>query len=613
MTNLIFLTSYAFPFWLMVGLLKGEMFLLMPVVNLYLLHPIVDTLITHYFPNTKKKNYFKLNGRMNLFSYILMMLYPLVQFSILLACLVKASELPMNSLSFWLVTLATGVMTGGAGLVMAHEFMHGKSALKRSAALFLTSMCSYNHWIIEHIYGHHKNVGTMEDPATSRKNESLYAFIPRSIIMQVYSAFNLKQKDFIKYWSLQIAIYAGVFAVFGAKGLALFLVQSLVAVVLLEHVNYIEHYGLERKKTEKVTPAHSWDTYSFLTNVSMFNLGFHADHHAHINKDYRHLESMPESNVMPYGITIQMLAALIPSVWFKMMNPLVEKSHKPEVYFNESLIPELSSKLFIEKYSHLKTQVVNQNLFRYLKFTQVLETEVINGFFKELIVRQYDHTLLRDMDMERAHEFIMRGCKIFDEEAEHADEVTGLLEIAQARSKQESRTLPQPASLNYLLNKLSTIENEREKALNLFSFVYVSETLISQKLSILAMDKSIYKPISKFMLHHLKDEVKHSHYFGDFIMELWPTLTASEQEYVQELTNEYKTLFLSPDVASIRYELSQLGVAQEDAVEIAEAVRIHSYNLNFSSETVASDRFIDLAIKTAKPNTDSENVLRFIS
>lgn len=606
MTNLIFLTSYAFPFWVLVGLLEGEMYLLMPVVNLYLLHPIVDSLITHYFPNTKKKNYFKLDNKMNSFSYALMLLYPIVQFAILVACLYRASELSLTSMQFWLVALATGVMTGGAGLVMAHELMHAKSSLKRNAALFLTLMCSYSHWIIEHIYGHHKNVGTMEDPATSRKNESLYFFVIRSATMQVVSAFNLKQREFLKYWSIQAVIYTGVFAAFGMKGLVLFGAQSLIAIFLLEHVNYIEHYGLERKKSEKVTPKHSWDCYSFLTNVSMFNLGFHADHHSNINKDYRHLESMGEANVMPFGITIQMLVAMVPSLWFKMMNPYLEK----ENYFNESLIPEFSTKVFVQKYDHLKTKVMNQNLFRYLKFTQVLETEVINGFFKELIVKQYEHPLLRDLSLEKSQELIERGCKIYDEEEEHAHSVTSLLETVQVRVKQKSQTLEQPASLQYLLNELAGIQDERQRALNLFSFVYVSETLISQKLSILATDKNIYAPISAFMLHHLKDEVKHSHYFGDFMLELWPSLNSQEQEYLHEHINDYKALFLRPDLASVRHELSELGVAAEDVTEIIEAVRLQSFDLTFANETIASDRFIDMAIKNS---TKQEHVLRFIS
>lgn len=610
MTNLIFLTSYAFPFWVLVGLLEGEMFLLMPVINLFLLHPIVDSLITHYFPNAKKKNYFNLDGRMNSFSYGLMMLYPVVQFIILTLCLVKASQLPITSSYFWLVALATGVMTGGAGLVMAHELMHGRSQIKRNAALFLTLMCSYSHWVIEHIFGHHKNVGTKEDPATSRKNESLYFFVVRSATMQVKSAFNLKQKDFIKYWSMQIAIYGLVVALFGAKGLVLFTAQSLIAIFLLEHVNYIEHYGLERKKNEKVTPKHSWDCYSFLTNVSMFNLGFHADHHSHINKDYRHLESMHESKVMPYGITIQMLVAMVPGLWFKMMNPLLEKSATSEKYFNESLIPELSTNVFLEKYDHLKNQVINQNLFRYLKFTQMLETEVINGFFKDLIVKQYDHPLMSHFSLESAHDFLERGCKIHEEEEQHAAEVTGLLDIVQVRSQQKSQTLEKPASLTYLLNQLEEITDEREKCLNLFSFVYVSETLISQKLSVLATDKNLYQPISSFMLHHLKDEVKHSHYFGEFMLELWPTLGADEQDYLQDHINQYKALFLQPDVESIRHELTKLGVEREDVIEIVEAVRIKSFDMNFANETIASDRFMDLAIKQAQ---ESQKNVSYIS
>jgi alkane 1-monooxygenase len=211
-----------------------------------------------------------------------------------------------------------------------------------SKMLLLTSL--YLHFFIEHNRGHHKNVSTDEDPASSKLNETLYAFWVRSVKDGWISAWHIENTRLVKlnlpwyslknemliYQIIQAVFVGAIFLVFGWKiGLA-YLAAATFGFLLLETVNYIEHYGLRRNKIdgeyyEKVLPIHSWNSNHPIGRLMLFELSRHSDHHYMASRKYQILRHFDESPQMPTGYPGMMVLSLIPPLWFSVMNKQVEK------------------------------------------------------------------------------------------------------------------------------------------------------------------------------------------------------------------------------------------------------------------------------------------------
>lgn len=240
----------------------------------------------------------------------------------------------------WLgAILSVGSATGGIGINTAHELIHRPHAAERGVGIALLVMVAYPHFRIEHVHGHHRRVGTAADPATSRRGEPLYAFWGRSTVGGLVSAWRLEAARLARrkrpVWGagnrmLQYAVfvgglYAGVGALFGWTGVGFLAAQGLVAVLLLETVNYVEHYGLVRRTTatgqvERVGERHSWNAGHRFTNLSLFNLGLHADHHESPGKPYHTLTNRDAAPQLPGGYPAMMLLAMVPPLWFRVMD-----------------------------------------------------------------------------------------------------------------------------------------------------------------------------------------------------------------------------------------------------------------------------------------------------
>lgn len=235
--------------------------------------------------------------------------------------------------------VSVGVVTGGQGITIAHELGHRRSAVDRLLAkLLLTTVC-YGHFYIEHNRGHHARVATPDDPATARLGESLYRFIPRAVAGSLVSAWRLETMRLRRRdeacWSHhnQMLWFAGVPALlalalglaFGPLAVLFFVGQALVAFSLLEAINYVEHYGLVRGAQERVTPRHSWNSSQRLSNACLVNLQRHADHHADPTRPYPLLRHHDDSPQLPTGYPGMVLVALVPPLWFRIMNPRVGK------------------------------------------------------------------------------------------------------------------------------------------------------------------------------------------------------------------------------------------------------------------------------------------------
>jgi alkane 1-monooxygenase len=200
------------------------------------------------------------------------------------------------------------------------------------------------HFYIEHNFGHHANAATAEDPATAKLNQSVYSFWISSTIRQYVSAWKLQQQllgrdglsflslknDMLWYTLFQSLYLVTVFLIFGPLGLLIAFFSGVVGFLMLETVNYIEHYGLMRKKLpsgryERVREVHSWNSNHVIGRIVLYELTRHSDHHYKSSKKYQVLDYHDISPQMPYGYPTSMVLSFIPPLWFKLMNPRIPK------------------------------------------------------------------------------------------------------------------------------------------------------------------------------------------------------------------------------------------------------------------------------------------------
>lgn len=242
------------------------------------------------------------------------------------------------------LTFSVGICLGVMGINVAHELGHRQNAFERILAKMLLLPNNYMHFIIEHNRGHHKNVSTPLDPASSKKNEIIYLFYFRTIIYSYLSAWELEkirlersgkniispENEMIRFALFQGLFAAVIFLLFGAKALVFYFAVSLLGILLLETVNYVEHYGLRRKEVapgiyEKVKPTHSWNSDHELGRIFLYELTRHSDHHYKAQRKYQILRHFDESPQLPTGYPGCMIMALVPPLWFAVMNPRIEK------------------------------------------------------------------------------------------------------------------------------------------------------------------------------------------------------------------------------------------------------------------------------------------------
>lgn len=237
---------------------------------------------------------------------------------------------------------ATGLVASGLGITVAHELVHKNSRFLQTAGGILLSTVCYPGFKVEHVRGHHVNIGTPQDPTTAKFKQSLFQFLPKALMQNVLAAFRLEAKrleranlgpiswrnEMIWWWSITVFWMLLLATLFGVWGGVFFVAQGLVAATTLETINYVEHYGLERQllesgKYERVTEQHSWNSNYLLSNFMLFQLQRHSDHHASPKTLYASLAPMREAPQLPYGYPTMLILAWFPRAWFKVMNPRV--------------------------------------------------------------------------------------------------------------------------------------------------------------------------------------------------------------------------------------------------------------------------------------------------
>ena len=242
--------------------------------------------------------------------------------------------------------ICLGMPTGGIGITFAHELVHQRNRWERRAGELLLTSVSYGHFATEHVFGHHVHVATPHDPVSPRKGENFYAFFVRAIVGSLTSAWRIDRdrlahrgrpvwhasNPFWRYGLGTAGWLAAAYAIGGWWAVGLFGVQSAVAILQLEAVNYIEHYGLQRRlkadgKFERVQAHHSWNAAHRFSNWLLINLERHSDHHYRPNRrfplvQHHGADTAPQ---LPMNYSIMISLALLPPLWFRVMDKRVDR------------------------------------------------------------------------------------------------------------------------------------------------------------------------------------------------------------------------------------------------------------------------------------------------
>jgi alkane 1-monooxygenase len=256
---------------------------------------------------------------------------------------------------FWLMTRNGGLavidkigiavtlgMLNGVAINTAHELGHKREHLERWFARIALAPCGYGHFFIEHNRGHHVRVATPDDPASSRLGETFWGFWPRTVVGSVRNGWRLEKarlrrmgkrtwtlrNDVLNAWSMTLVLWAALIVLFGIGIAPYLLLQAVLAFSLLEAVNYLEHYGLRRQQLpngrfERVTPQHSWNNNHVTTNLFLYHLQRHSDHHANPTRRYQALRHFDDSPQLPAGYAAMILLAYFPPLWRRVMDKRV--------------------------------------------------------------------------------------------------------------------------------------------------------------------------------------------------------------------------------------------------------------------------------------------------
>lgn len=255
-------------------------------------------------------------------------------------------------------------LINGIGVNTAHELCHRPKRSDHYWSHATLAPLGYNHFRIEHPYGHHKRAATPEDPATSKMGETFYEFLPRTVIGGLKSAIQIEKHRLSRkgesFFSLKNELFHGaamsagfhslMLKLYGKRILPFLLTQSAYGVTLFEMVNYLEHYGLMREKKPdgsyaRTMPEHSWNNNNITTNLFLYQLQRHSDHHAYPTRPFQALRNFEEAPVLPSGYATMLIPVLIPKLWFKLMDKRVFDHYGGDLN-KANIYPKRRAKIF---------------------------------------------------------------------------------------------------------------------------------------------------------------------------------------------------------------------------------------------------------------------------
>ncbi|WP_040279589.1 alkane 1-monooxygenase [Psychroserpens damuponensis] len=342
MKDLKYLAAFSIPVVAFISIyLKGS-FVFLTVIFSFVIIPILELIfpvetenLSQEVAESKLKN--------KVFDWLLYLNVPIV-YGLVVFGIYEVKNTPIVTYELVGMIFSVGIVLGVNGINVAHELGHRSSTNERFLGKALLLPAQYMHFYIEHNFGHHLHAATPEDPATARYNQSVYSFWFTSIFRQYVKAWNIQKKllnnnkktffsvknDMFWYVLIQFGYLLTVFYVFGSIGLIFSISAAIIGILLLESVNYIEHYGLLRLKTksgryERVKEKHSWNSNHVIGRIVLYELTRHSDHHFKTTKKYQILDCHDESPQMPYGYPTSMVLAMVPPLWFGIMNKRVPK------------------------------------------------------------------------------------------------------------------------------------------------------------------------------------------------------------------------------------------------------------------------------------------------
>jgi len=337
MSDLKYLFAYSIPLMTLVSISYNGILTFATPLYAFIFIPLLEIILKDYdreYSESQKEK--RLNNI--LFDILLYLNIPFV-FGLLAYgfwVLETKSLLPFEMVG---IVLSLGILLATNAINVAHELGHRKTKGEQTLSKLLLLPCLYMHFYLEHNFGHHKNVATPEDPATSKKNQSVYHFWITSVLKQYKNAWQIQlsilakgnhtyfslKNDMLWYSIFQLCYLDLCFLFFGISGLLFALAVGVLSFVFLETINYVEHYGLVRKKLpsgryERVQTHHSWNSNHIIGRIVLYELTRHSDHHFKASKKYQILENKKESPQLPFGYPTSILLSLVPPLWFWIMN-----------------------------------------------------------------------------------------------------------------------------------------------------------------------------------------------------------------------------------------------------------------------------------------------------
>ena len=332
-----YLWAYSIPLTGVLGIYFGGVWLYSALVFAFVFIPVFELLLPIDTRNYEKSEIEERSQ--NVFFDILLYLNVPIVFSILLYSLHKLTSYSLTQSEIIGMTLSVGIILGSNGINVAHELGHRTSFIEKMLGKLLLIPSHYTHFFIEHNHGHHLHVSTPEDPSTAKYNQNLYSFWIQTVFGTYTKAWKIQlnlnkienrtflslKNDMFWFTIIQVFYLVLVYYFFGFNGLLFAVFVGIVGFLLLETINYIEHYGLKRNvlasgRYERVSEKHSWNSNHILGRIMLYELTRHSDHHYKSQKKYQVLEYHDVSPQMPYGYPTSMVLAFFPPFWFAVMN-----------------------------------------------------------------------------------------------------------------------------------------------------------------------------------------------------------------------------------------------------------------------------------------------------
>ncbi len=341
MKDLKYLAAYSIPLATLISLKSEGWMTFATVYFAFLIIPVLEMIIGKDSENLSKNA--ASNKELNpVFDIMLYLNLPIVYFFVYWG-IVNISTIDYSLFETAGIVMSLGILLATNAINVGHELGHRSSLFERTLSKMLYLPCLYMHFYIEHNFGHHLNVATPEDPATARYKQNLYSFWITSVVRTYISAWKIQlrllkvskrsffsiRNDMIFYTLFQLLFIALIYYYFGLYITFLSIIMSIISFLFLETINYVEHYGLLRKKEsngryERVKPHHSWNSNHTIGRIVLYELTRHSDHHFKSSKKYQVLETLDDCPHLPYGYPTSILLSLIPPIWFSIMNPLVK-------------------------------------------------------------------------------------------------------------------------------------------------------------------------------------------------------------------------------------------------------------------------------------------------